>query len=1194
MEIWNNFTGLIPHALTKALDDIYSNGKKVRPVLEFSHLPEGARSLFVVHLFQSLGNKKLVILFNDNPNAERFQLELQSLIPENEIAYFPDWDIIPYSNSTPDSEIVRERINTLYQILNNERKIYLISLAGLARRIVSPEILRKQGLSFTKGQSISRRELVEKFISLQYHREEMVESIGHFALRGDIIDIFPSSSENPIRMEFFDDEIERISEFDPRSQRSLNEIENFLLLPKSEILIHEAEQKKFSDWIEECISKKDLDADAVWEHFNRLHRISNESGFEDYLPVFNETIPFPSLFDKDTLFLLPKTEELEEKLDQFYEDFQSLYEGHCDSFPCLPPDKLLIKKEDLWASLQPRIELPLLSRGNAEKMLLQSEIKSLHKFNGKLQVLKEFIREKSNEKYKIWISSPFAAQLHRLHDLLSDFPAKMINIDEQKDQIDANMAASKFGSSQKVPAKKQIKSKAKKVGAPSPLLHFFKSDLHEGFILEEPRQILITDFDIFGRRYRRRSKYKSKRSDPIKSFLDIKPGDYVVHINHGIGQFQGLKRIQAGGKERDFLVLTYANEDILYVPLDQISLVQRYIGSGEKDVRLDQLGGTAWQKAKSRVKANIEALAKELIQIYAARAKLKGFSFSEDTIWQEEFESLFPYEETPDQLEAIINVKRDMESDRPMDRLICGDVGFGKTEVAIRSAFKAVMSGKQVAFLVPTTVLCSQHYKTLSSRFENYPITIKMVSRFVPATETNAIVKGAENGDVEIVVGTHALLNSQFKFKNLGLVIIDEEQRFGVKHKEKLKQYRTLVDVLTMSATPIPRTLHMSLASMRDISVINTPPSGRKAVETFIMEENPDILKMAIHKELERGGQVFYIHNRVETIDFAASMIQELAPQAIIAVAHGQLPKTELENVMLDFVEQRIHILVSTTIVESGLDIPNVNTLIVNRADTFGLSQLYQLKGRVGRSGRKAYAYFFYPADRSLSEIAQKRLQVIHEYSDLGSGFMVAMRDLEIRGAGNILGPQQSGDIIDVGFELYIKLLDEAVQELKGEEVELVEKPAISIKTDFFIPDEYIPDTKQKMEIYKRLEAAISLGELEETIRECEDRFGKPNPIMHILFTNEQIRVLSTLMKIESIVESKDGFQIKPGKNVRIDPLAIIKLLEKNSGASLKGKNNELLQIPFPKGPLEEQKRINLLKNVLQDLYNFSNFSKTH
>nr|MBP7585958.1 transcription-repair coupling factor [Spirochaetota bacterium] len=602
-----------------------------------------------------------------------------------------------------------------------------------------------------------------------------------------------------------------------------------------------------------------------------------------------------------------------------------------------------------------------------------------------------------------------------------------------------------------------------------------------------------------------------------------------------------------------------------------------------KAPRIDSLGKkSAWNRIREKVQKSVEELAKDLIRIYAQRRAVKGYQFPPDTYWQEEFESKFEYEETPDQITCIEDVKDDMEKAQPMDRLVCGDVGFGKTEVAIRAAFKAVMAGRQVAVLVPTTILAMQHFSTFTKRFSDYPVGVDMISRFRSRQEMAGVKAKLAAGTLDIVIGTHALLAKDVSFKNLGLLVIDEEQRFGVRHKEQIKKIRTLVDVLTLSATPIPRTLHMSLAGIKDISIIQTPPENRQSIETYVLEDNPDIMRDAVLKELERGGQVFYVHNRVETIDIQARLLKELVPEASFCVAHGQMRELELEDVMLDFLEGKYDVLVSTTIIESGLDIPNVNTIIVNRADAFGLSQLYQLKGRVGRSVRKAYAYLFYPMNIPLSETAQKRLQVISEYSELGSGFKVAMKDLEIRGSGNILGREQSGDIMDVGFDLYVQMLEDAVRALKGEKPLRAFRTPVFVKTDFYIPESYIADGRQKMELYKRFESCDSLAEVEALEAEVADRFGAMPREVRILVEIEKIRTMASNLEIDEIIEDRKAVKIRISSNARVDRSRIAQLLKKDRRLLIDRGDREVLV--FTPGDTGDEKKLVELKKLLQQL----------
>lgn len=1178
MELASFYKQLLPQEITNYLQALPGSSPKVEATAPKSLEIYGATKATFPWLLAALYEQNLsrshIVVCRDNSQAETLWYETTPFLSEARSYYLPDYGILPYRGVAANRSISTNRIQALYHLVQGGADFIFTTVEAVRRRIIHPDHLLAQGLSFRVGGTYPQQEILSQLIALGFRKEDMVESLGQFANRGDILDIFSPSFANPIRLEFFDNELERITLFDPVSQTSLEERQEVILLPKNEIQPTETERQKWQEFMHNYAQKHGLNPQEFLSQWHKHHFMDSEDmAWEDFFPAVMPSSTIPEVLPPGALYVFTDAPEILERGQRLLEEYENLYQERSPQLPALPPQELLLSQEQLEELARPRIDLSLFQQPRSYAVSAKLDLAGPAFYRGDLERLRSDLQASLDQGHAVLLTSPFMAQIQRLNDILENFSPQIISFDPSLEETKHSHTSAPSSKKQELPLAGQIS--------------LFQSDLSSGFVAPGAGLHLLTDYDIFGRRYRKKRRAKHKNSDPLQSFLDIKPGDLVVHINHGIGKFNGLKRIQAAGKERDFLLLEYADEDTLYVPLDQISMVQRYIGSGDKEPRLDSLGGSHWGRVKERVKANVEELAQELIRLYSARQNLKGFSFPADTIWQEEFEALFPYEETPDQIQTIQEVKRDMEAERPMDRLVCGDVGFGKTEVAIRAAFKAAMAGKQTAFLVPTTVLSAQHYHTLKERFDGYPITVAMISRFVPAQEVRKIKQDLAQGEVDILIGTHALLNSEIKFKNLGLVIIDEEQRFGVKHKEKLKKYRTLVDVLTMSATPIPRTLHMSLAKMRDISVINTPPEGRKAVETYILEENPDMLKQALETELDRGGQAFYIHNRVETIEAIYDYIAQLMPRARVSVAHGQLPKHELEEVMLDFVERRLDILVSTTIVESGLDIPSVNTLIVNRADTFGLSQLYQLKGRVGRSGTKAYAYLFYPANRSLSEIAQKRLQVIHEYSDLGSGFKIAMRDLEIRGAGNILGPEQSGDIIEVGFELYMKLLDEAVNELSGEEIEPLEPPSLALKTDLFIPDDYISDTKQKIEIYKKLEAASSMEELRQVTSECRDRFGPPRDGMLTMLLHSEIRVLATQMRLEAINETDKSFHIRPGEKVTISPMAVLQLLQKDPACRLGGAGNEILEVSLNKS-IDQGERLKKLKNVLQDLHNFS------
>ena len=673
--------------------------------------------------------------------------------------------------------------------------------------------------------------------------------------------------------------------------------------------------------------------------------------------------------------------------------------------------------------------------------------------------------------------------------------------------------------------------------------------LEAGFELTPVKLAVITDWEIYGQPKRTRIvRAQTQQGTKISHFSDLRPGDYIVHVNHGIGKYIGIKQLEVGGVRKDYLFVQYAGEDKLYVPSDQIGLIQKYLGAEGNAPKLYKLGGTEWHRVKQKVKESVKDLANDLIALYATRDSIPGFKYMPDTVWQSEFEDAFQYEETPDQLKTIEDIKKDMETPRPMDRLLCGDVGYGKTEVAVRAAFKAVMDNKQVAVLVPTTILAQQHYNTFTERFSGYPIQVEMLSRFKSAKEQKEILGKVKKGAVDVIIGTHRLLQSDIGFKELGLVIIDEEQRFGVIHKERLKQLRQTVDVLTLTATPIPRTLHMAMIGVRDMSILESPPEDRFPVQTYVLEFNLEIIADAIRREIDRGGQVYFVHNRVMDIDKTAHLLQDVVPEARIVVAHGQMREDQLERRMLDFIAAKYDILVCTTIIETGLDIPNVNTLIVDEGEKMGLSQLHQLRGRVGRSHRLAYAYFTYKKDKSLTEVAEKRLQAIREFTEFGAGFKIAMRDLEIRGAGNILGPEQHGHMMAVGFDMYCRLLDEAVHELKGSPADQLPEPTLDINLNAFISDRYISDPGTKIEVYKkimRIENREDSGDLEE---ELVDRFGDiPEPVTNLICV-ARIKSLAVKVGVQNITHNKDSINIKffEESDIKADHLGPVTIVFKN------------------------------------------------
>jgi transcription-repair coupling factor (superfamily II helicase) len=675
--------------------------------------------------------------------------------------------------------------------------------------------------------------------------------------------------------------------------------------------------------------------------------------------------------------------------------------------------------------------------------------------------------------------------------------------------------------------------------------------LSGGFNLPLLRIMVIQENEIFGRKRRAPPSLKKAKTELIDTFVELNPGDYVVHINYGIGLFQGIDRITTSKTERDYIKLSYADEETLFIPIEQVNLIQRYIGSEGRPPALDRIGGRSWEKRKEKVRRSVEELAEKLIKLYSRRREMRGFAFPGDTDWQVEFEAAFPYEETPDQLTCIAEVKADMEAPKPMDRLICGDVGYGKTEIAMRAAFKAVMGGRQAAFLAPTTILTEQHAENFKERFDKFPVKIGMLSRFVPPGEQKRILELTAAGEIDILIGTHRLLQEDVKFKNLGLIIIDEEQRFGVKHKEKLKVMKNSVDCLTLSATPIPRTLHMSLLKIRDMSLLTTPPQNRLPIETVIKEFDPSLVALAIRREIARGGQVFYLHNRVETLEATRLLLSSLVPEALIESVHGQMDSRDMEDIMYRFVHGAFQILAATTIIENGIDIPNVNTIIIDRADMYGISQLYQLRGRVGRSDRKAYAYLFYPDRRVLSELAAKRLEIISDFTELGAGFKVALKDLEVRGAGNLLGREQSGDVMAVGFDMYLRLLEKAIRDGLGEEEDSGPEVYIELVYSGFIPGSYISGTVEKMEIYKKIAAVETGEELGRVAGELDDRFGPmPDEVLSLLSLAE-IRILCRALRIASLREKNGAVEVEFSQVSLLNVEKVMRLIRDGAGSVL-------------------------------------------
>ena len=1059
---------------------------------EFTGLNGSARALFISALFQRLSGG-IILITRSNRDASDFYGDLSLFLKENEIFLFPSRETLPYDDAEPFKEIIVKRIIALNALAKKQRGVFVLPVRTFTDFFIPKSIFEQSCIRLIKGADVSFSELEGNLIRLGYEREDRVSYQGCFAIRGDILDIFIYGNEYPFRVEFFDDTIESIRAFSHMTQRSIKEAGGITVLPAREIILTPLIQKGLESLLDE----------ENREVVENIKEFGVFPGIDNYISMIYE--PPGTILDyanRGYTFIVDSLRECTKEADFFKNEAVRLYKEKRGKTFLLPPARVMAELNNLLMEAGKYGNMSVLPETECD--FIDFNITEKRGYRGQIKHLKEDIKDLLIEGYTVIVGASYEGQTNRLREVLKELP--------------------------KVNGK----------------LIVMTLDIHEGFISRRMKLAVILDREIFSRKKRYKRQFLDVRSERIEGMVDINNGDYIVHVEHGIGIYRGIEKLSTGGVEKDFIKIEYRDGDEIFIPVDQINRVQKYIGHKGRIPRIDRLGSGTWKKIKDHVKKSVKNLAKDLMEIYSIRASQKGYSFSRDTEWQYEFESGFRYEETPDQIRTIEELKNDMESPKPMDRLICGDVGFGKTEVAVRAAFKAVMDGKQVAVLVPTTILAEQHLGTFRDRFSLYPLNVEMLSRFRTPGEQKIILENLKNGLIDVVIGTHRLIQKDVKFKDLGLVVIDEEQRFGVEHKERFKQLRKLVDVITMTATPIPRTLYMSMTKIRDMSIIETPPRDRIPIETYVVEYNEEIIKRAIQREIERGGQVYYVHNRVRTIEEKAESLRRLMPEVTFEIAHGRMEERDLEEIMKAFFDMEFHTLLTTTIIESGLDIPNVNTIIIERADRFGLSQLYQLRGRVGRSKRKAYAYLLYPVGKIITEQARKRLSVINDHTELGSGYSIALKDLEIRGAGNILGREQHGDMLTVGFEMYVKLLDEAIRELQhGQPVEVEIDPVLDIKYRGFIPGTYVESEKLRIEIYKRLAGMKREEELDEFKVELLDRFGAIPRQLQELFTVVRLRVLCRNVGIKCLREKENELQLIFEKS-RVDIIKLVQKVNKN------------------------------------------------
>ena len=1072
-----------------------------------------------IHLVHAAVNDYRFRLIITGDEAKAREMQEDSRFFDKSSIYYPAKDFIFYSADVHGNQLAGERLRCIQKIIaaqDNKTNITVITtIDGCVDMLMPLQRYRDNIIHFKNSDIIDTEKLISKLVGIGYTRVPMIDGQGQFAVRGGIIDIFSYTDETPVRIELWDDEIDSIRFFDVESQRSVEEIQTYDVFPATEWIVSEDEIdagfEKVKDEVEKQLvtlgNDKKKKTQQEMDACNRLrHAYADFERTRDYskfiLSFTDEIEGFTDYFPKDeTVFVLDEPDRIMERMElisyEYEESMKNRLEG---GYVVASQTKLMRPIAEVYKNMQSSRLMLLSSLDYKPKMLkpadyLRIDARSISSYNNSFEYLADDINKYKRTGYRVVLVCNSRTRAARIVADLEELGTQSYFSEDYDKEIMPGTVMVTYG------------------------------NIHRGFEYPLIGFVIITENDIFTSRTRKKQK-KKYEGRSIAGFNELNVGDYVVHEMHGLGVYKGIEKITVEGVEKDYIKIEYAGNSNLYVLATQLDRLQKYAASDtEKKPKLNKLGSVEWNKTKAKVHGAVEEIAKDLVELYSIRQNQKGYAFGPDTVWQKEFEEMFPYEETDDQLNAIADTKADMESTRIMDRLICGDVGYGKTEVAIRAAFKAVQEGKQVAYLVPTTILAQQHFNTFEQRMKNFPLKVAQLSSFRTNKEIKETLADLKKGFVDVVIGTHRLLSKDVEFKDLGLLIIDEEQRFGVAHKEKIKKLKNNIDVLTLSATPIPRTLHMSLVGIRDMSVLEEPPVDRVPIQTFVTEHNDEMIREAINRELARGGQVYYVYNRVRSIDEAAAHIQELVPQANVAFAHGQMEKRELEKIMVDFINGDIDVLISTTIIETGMDISNVNTMIIEDADKFGLSQLYQLRGRVGRSNRTAYAFLLYRRDRMLTEVAEKRLSAIREFSDFGSGFKIAMKDLEIRGAGNVLGKSQHGHMAAVGYDLYCKMLNEAVNDLKGIKNEYSFETNVDLSVDAYIPSTYIKSEYQKLDIYKRIAAIESEEELSDMKDELVDRYGSlSTPAVNLL----NIALIKSMAHKIGIMEMKGTIEDGP------------------------------------------------------------------
>ena len=1108
-----------------------------------------------VHLMYELGEAsafawKLVVTYDDTRAKEIYD-DFRSFT--SQVWLYPAKDLLFYSADIHGNLMTRQRIAVLRRLMEDREGVVVTTMDGLMDHLLPLKYLREQSITVESGQVIDLDSWKERLVAMGYERMAQVDGMGQFSIRGGIVDIFPLTEEVPVRIELWDDEVDSIRTFDLESQRSVEQLESITIYPAAEVVLSgdqlaagirrlEKEEKTY---------EKALREQHKPEEAHRIHTIIEElrngldegwriGGLDAYIRYFcPDTVSFLEYFPQgESVIYLDEPARLKEKGETVELEFRESMVHRLEKGYLLPGQTgLLHPAAEVLARMQKPFAVMLTGLdqklpGMKVNQKFSIDVKNVNSYQNSFEILIKDLTRWKKEGYRVILLSPSRTRASRLASDLREYDLRAYCPDVR--ETDSGNGGGDSTGSPDSGNPVAVNAAANKV-RPGEILVTY-GNLHRGFEYSLLKFVFITEGDMFGvEKKRKRRKKTNYQGKAIQSFTELSVGDYVVHEEHGLGIYKGIEKVERDKVIKDYIKIEYGDGGNLYLPATRLESIQKYAGAEAKKPKLNKLGGAEWNKTKTRVRGAVQEIAKDLVKLYAARQEKAGFQYGPDTVWQREFEELFPYDETDDQMDAIDAVKKDMESRKIMDRLICGDVGYGKTEVSLRAAFKAVQDSKQVVYLVPTTILAQQHYNTFVQRMKDFPVRVDMLSRFCTPARQKRTLEDLRKGMVDIVIGTHRVLSKDMQFKDLGLLIIDEEQRFGVAHKEKIKHLKENVDVLTLTATPIPRTLHMSLAGIRDMSVLEEPPVDRMPIQTYVMEYNEEMVREAINRELARNGQVYYVYNRVTDIDEVAGRVQALVPDAVVTFAHGQMREHELERIMADFINGEIDVLVSTTIIETGLDIPNANTMIIHDADRMGLSQLYQLRGRVGRSNRTSYAFLMYKRDKLLREEAEKRLQAIREFTELGSGIKIAMRDLEIRGAGNVLGAEQHGHMEAVGYDLYCKMLNQAVLALKGETLEEDSyETVVECDIDAYIPVSYIKNEYQKLDIYKRISAIETEEEYMDMQDELMDRFGDIPHSVENLLKIAAIRALAHRAYVTEVVINRQEVRLTMYQKARL------------------------------------------------------------